>query len=314
MYRAERDPTPIRPTSLPGLAWRTVVDDRQTYRKVGKRSLRDIFGSIWPGLREPVFLLGAPRSGTTLLGRCVGALPGLSYHFEPVATKAAARYIYEQRWSEPVGRLYYRSVYRWLLRIHGDGRMRFAEKTPRNCFIADFLHRVFPGARFLLIVRDGRDAALSYRDQPWLRCDAADTRRRDPAGYPHGPDPRFWVEEERRSEFRETTDLHRCVWAWRRHNEVALEHLGTMPDGCHLTLRYEGLTHRPANEAQRILDFLGVTEPSARMAFLEEADRASPRSVGRWRGEATPGELEMIEREAGSLLRALGYTEPAPRE
>ncbi len=50
-----------------------------------------------PRLHRPVFVIGAPRSGTTFLGSCLGRLPFMSYHFEPRLTKAPARCVYEGR-------------------------------------------------------------------------------------------------------------------------------------------------------------------------------------------------------------------------
>src|SRR5215213_3928585 len=48
-----------------------------------------------PRLSEPVFVLGAPRSGTTFLGSRLGLVSEFSYHFEPRLTKAAARHVYD---------------------------------------------------------------------------------------------------------------------------------------------------------------------------------------------------------------------------
>ena len=45
-----------------------------------------------PRLHRPIFIIGAPRSGTTFLGSCLGRMPEVSYHFEPRLTKAAARW------------------------------------------------------------------------------------------------------------------------------------------------------------------------------------------------------------------------------
>src|SRR5215472_14776854 len=53
-----------------------------------------------PRLHRPVFIIGAPRSGTTFLGNSLGRLPEISYHFEPRLTKAAARCVYDGSWTE----------------------------------------------------------------------------------------------------------------------------------------------------------------------------------------------------------------------
>lgn len=298
---------PITLRTLPSLAWRTAISDRETYHGPGYSSVRNLAASVFPAIRAPLFVIGAPRSGTTFLGRCVAALPSFSYHFEPVATKTAARYVCEGLWGERRSRVFYRAVYRWLLRIHMDGGKRFAEKTPRNCFTVGFLYRTFPDAQFLYIVRDGRDAALSHREKPWLRATSAGSGDRETGGYAYGPYPRFWVEPERREEFSKTTDLRRCLWAWRRHNEAALEHFASIPSRAVHRIAYEDFVRYQERESDHILDFLGIHERSARESFLTEARRGSTRSVGRWRGELTAGEIEVAEQEAGALLRRFGY-------
>ncbi len=264
-------------------------------------------GMLRPNLRRPIFLVGAPRSGTTFLGRCLQKVPEISYHFEPAATKAAARRVYEGNWGRQRGARFYRAVYRWLLRLHFDGDLRFAEKTPRNAFLIPFLRSTFPDAVFVHIVRDGRDAALSWSEKPWLQGAQADAGRIEPGGYPYGPYPRFWVEPDRAKEFRRTSDIHRCIWGWRRHVEAALHAASTLPTRQVHEIRYERLVAEPRREAGRLLDFLAIRDAASRAAFNQAVKEASPRSIGRWRGVLSDDDLLQIEEEAGVLLRRLGY-------
>jgi hypothetical protein len=224
-------------------------------------------------------------------------------------TKAAARCVHERLWSEAHARRFYRFVYGWLLRRHLNGDLRFAEKTPQNCFVVRFLERAFPGAQFVHILRDGRDAALSYREKPWLRADAKDRVRRESGGYRFGPFARFWVEPDRRAEFESTGDLHRCIWAWRRHVEAALEQTASLPEQQVHVLRYETLCERPEQEGERLLDFLGIERDSSRELLRALLLTADARSVGRWKRELQPDEEQLIEREAGALLARL-YPDP----
>ena len=211
---------------LPSWIRRTVAQDRrfraQTPRSVRPWTVKRVLSTLYPRLDRPVFIVGAPRSGPTFLGQCIAALPEISYHFEPVATKAATRYVFEGRWGFARSRLVFRSVYRLLLQLYGEGDLRFSEKTPQNCFVIEFLARAFPDATFVHIVRDGRDAALSYSKKPWLLARSAGRGSREAGGYLNGPHARFWVEPDRRAEFESTTDFHPCIWAWRLHMESAL--------------------------------------------------------------------------------------------
>jgi hypothetical protein len=262
---------------------------------------------VRPNLSQPLFLVGAPRSGTTFLGEALAALPELSYHYEPPIVKAAARYTYQGSWSPRKARWVYRMTYAWLMRRHFDGDLHFAEKTPQNCFVIDTLHHCFPDARFVHILRDGRDAAVSYRRQPWLASESADSGRRESGGYPIGPYARFWVEPGRCAEFESTDDLHRCIWAWRRHAESALAQLAPLPTALRHELRYEELVSNSRAEGERLLDFLEIERPESRGALHRQLEGARKDSIGVWRRELGAGELATIEREAGALLQRLDY-------
>lgn len=311
---AERSaaPTPITWRNLARWLAATARVDRDLYRHPGRpRSLGRILRSAWPPLDRPLFVVGAPRSGTSFLGDACGRLPEFSYHYEPPVTKAAARYVHDGLWGRTRARRFYRAVYRWLLAKHLDGDLRFAEKTPQNCFVMDFLAEAFPGAQFLAIVRDGRDAALSYLAKPWLRADAAASGRRESGGYRLGPFARFWVEPERRSEFEGTADFHRCIWAWRRHTEAALGHAERLGARC-LVVRYEQVAAAPRREADRILDFLAIAAPESRQVLGSALAEVRQDSVERWRRELTPEQRPFVLAEAEPLLHRLGYAETVP--
>ena len=306
-HRDPRQPTPLSVRNLPIWAWRTARADRRRYRSQPRPlSLARMGRTLAPHLDNAVFVVGADRSGTTFLGNSLSTLRGVSYHHEPIATKAAARYVYDGAWGYRRAALFYRSVYAWLMRIHADGDLRFAEKTPSNSFVIPFLARAFPDALFIHIVRDGRDATASHLRQPWLLSSSSAMNRREPGGYRYGPDSRFWVERERRVEFESTTDAHRCIWSWRRHTEAALvdgRRLATR----YLEVRYEDLVGNPLEQARVILEFLQVRDQASARAFSAALSEAQAGSIGRWRRELDDAALATIEAEAGSLMRLLGY-------
>jgi hypothetical protein len=305
---ASIDPRSIQPWSLPFWAAKTAALSLSTYQP-RKRPLSAgrLLRLLGPNLRLPVFIVVAPRSGTTFLGECVAALPEISYHYEPVATKAAARYVQEGRWPDFVARRFYREVYGWLMRLHLDADLRFAEKTPRNCFVMAFLAQSFPEAQFVHIIRDGRDAAVSLSRQPWLSYRLAGLGLFEPGGYPMGPWAQAWVEPERISEFQSTSDTHRAVWAWRRYTETAIQSGSKLPPDRYHELRYENLAVRPAREADRLLDFLRIDSPESRAQFHARATMANSKSIGRWKDCLDRLDRQVVEAEAGGLLRDLGY-------
>ncbi|MFB6375806.1 MAG: sulfotransferase, partial [Bradymonadaceae bacterium] len=263
-------------------------------------------GIVAPNLHSPVFIVGAPRSGTSFLGNCIGALPNVSYYHEPVATKAATRVVWNGTWSVEEAERFFRLVFRLLLGLQLAGDLRFAQKTPRHAFIVDFLYKWFETPHFIHLIRDGRDAAYSYSQKPWLSA-RSPHKGFEPGGAKYGPHPRFWVEPDRRDEFCQTSDLHRCIWAWRRHVEAALDKLDAVPPELTLTVRYESLVRYPKFEARRILHFLDVTEGANRRAMHSALEAARTDSIGRGPRRLSDRQYTTIEAEAGDLLHKLDY-------
>ena len=295
---------------IPKLAYSTLradlgYHDREMFSREGGRKIR----SLWPSLERPIFLVGAPRSGTTFLGSCVGALSSVSYHFEPILTKAAAKRVYESSLPGFFLSMLYRSTYRWLMRVNLDAGLRFAEKTPRNCFLMPFLARTFTDAQFIHIIRDGRDVALSYSEKPWLSERALNTEKREPGGYRYGPYPRFWVEPDRRDEFRTTSDIHRCIWAWRRHVTAARSAGQKLSKDRYLECRYENVVDSPMREADRVSSFLGSVTDAEEERLHEHVRTVHAGSRGRWKIDLQMKDLATIKMEAGPLLRDLCYIE-----
>lgn len=306
------EPLPIGIADMYRLARHTYRAERRYYLRLDRHrpmTLQRLLASVYPRLRRPIFIVGAARSGTTFLGDCIGRIPEITYHHEPPATKAAGRYVYEDLWSYRRSRWFFRLVYRWLVRVERDGDLRFAEKTPTNIFLMPFLARAFPGSQFIHIIRDGRDAAASHMNKPWLRAEDAASGIREPGGYLHGPYPKFWVEPERRDEFLRTSDARRMAWAWRRYTESGLRHGQELGPERYHELRYEEFVGEPSEHGQRILDFIGIGAEESRRLFLAACMRADESSVGTHRSTFYPSEMDEIDAEAGELLRSLGYVD-----
>lgn len=261
-----------------------------------------------PRPHRPVFIIGAPRSGTTFLGNSLGRVPGISYHEEPYLTKAAARYVYDGSWSARRGAAFFRLTYATLQLVNLDGGHRFAEKDPENSFLVPFLAGEFPDAQFVHIMRDGRDATVSHAEQPWLAASATSRRhdRGEKLNGPYGPHTRWWVEPERRKEFPIVPDIVRSAWCWRRHTEAALDGMAGLAGGRGAEVRYETMVSNPPATADMLADFLEL--PAASRAELHTSlARVSPNSVGRWRNALGDRELADVMAEIGPLLAKLDY-------
>jgi hypothetical protein len=308
-------PADARPAQTPDVTWLRMLrlgalglaSDLRDRRQEPALRKRPSVRALDPRLHRPIFIIGAPRSGTTFLGSCIGRLPEVSYHFEPRLTKAAARCVYDGSWSERRSAAVFRVSYAALLLAALDGGRRFAEKNPENGFVVPFLAAALPTAQFVHIIRDGRDAAVSHAEQPWLNASSEGSARRGRSGQLWGPYPRWWVEPGRREEFTQVTDLVRSAWCWRRFTTASLDGLAGLPAGRVLELRYERMVHDPAGAAELLSGFL-ETSPAGLRALQAGLGEARTSSAGRWRRILNESQVAEVEAEIGPLLTRLGYT------
>jgi hypothetical protein len=117
-------------------------------------------------LKKPILIIGAARSGTTLLNRILRAHPEISCLAEPsfVWRRGRARLrheMYPASAATPKVVAQIRERFRAVALAKGGARI--LEKTPANSLRLGFVLTVFPDARIVHIVRDGRDAAVSVR-------------------------------------------------------------------------------------------------------------------------------------------------------
>lgn len=149
---------------------------RSLYATVHRKTLW--LHRIWPSrIQDPIFLVGCPRSGTSILGQILSADPSIRYLYEP-------RYIWSNldphldiwNYKYPIreGVLVWdetdydarvaRKLARWFAAEQMITRKdRLVEKTPENTFRMLWLSSLFPDARFIHIIRNGVDVALSLQ-------------------------------------------------------------------------------------------------------------------------------------------------------
>lgn len=259
----------------------------------------------------PVFIVGFPRSGTTLLATM------LSRHSQ-IAVPPETRFMEEvvDGCRDPAGMLArlaesrrcrdlgldidhvaarfagsppsYGSLFRAVLEAYaaGQGKEIVAEKSPIHLLHVPTLAAWFPKARFLLVVRDGRDCVLSLLKAPWAH-----------------------------------DNLVRHCAEWRRRMEQARGFLKSPALSIHL-IRYEDLIRGPERELQGVMRFLDLpyegaqlvpSGPSTAVPEWESAwkDKAQgqpdPTRAGAWKRDAAPKTVAKMESVMREELLAWGY-------
>ena len=153
------------------------------------------------------------------------------------------------------------------------------------------LEQLFPDARFVHLVRDGRDAALSFLSVPAGIMTEGWGHPRDAAGFACQ-----WA-----TEVRAARELGRRVGT-ARYLEVGYEALVAEPEaGLRGICAFLGLAYDEA-----MVDYAGKTE-SARKEHQQRLNEPPRVGVRNWRTEMAPADVAAFEAVAGDLLHELGY-------
>lgn len=240
-----------------------------------------------------VFVVGSPRSGTSITASLLGSLPGFVDLDEVQPWKAAIPELIDSPEDEAARRL--RRILERVRTLGLARGLRGVEQTPETSFVLGAALRAYPEAIAVHVIRDGRDVATSLLERGWLNATRTGA---DDARLAYGAHPRFWVEPSRLDEFVEVSDATRAAWAWRRYVTAAR----AVPERT-VELRYEQLVADPGAAANAVAEPLGV-EPGP---VAERLSRVHDRSAGRWRRDLAPDQLADVEREAGETLASLGY-------
>ncbi|MBU0497404.1 MAG: sulfotransferase [Candidatus Thermoplasmatota archaeon] len=129
---------------------------------------------------SPIFIIGCPRSGTTLVRVMLDSHPriccGPETHLIPDMEQLYKQIQLKQARLNPYGvspdNLH--QIIRQVLAVYMNQyvnlkkKARWAEKTPINIFHMDFINTIFPDSQIINVVRDGRDVVCSYKER-WGR-------------------------------------------------------------------------------------------------------------------------------------------------
>jgi hypothetical protein len=280
-------------------------------------------------VRNPVFVIGAPRAGTEMLARAFKRTAG--FHMT-----------LGQRWVLPVVQAFARTPS--LARGHPDaaatvlrdafaqgwqvgpdcclgctqacreaggtpgnrpcvteqGISRYGDASPELLYCADSLVDAFPDARLVQIVRDGRDvvagmladpAALAWFRPGFVNLDAEVTHPL--LGVDAAPDRSLWAE---------ASVAGKCAMRWRGTIRLMARLRTRLSPEQLVTLRYEEMVRQPLTAARALSAFTG-----AEICPVEPQVAGPPLEPGAWRRLLTAAQAAEVEDIAGEELRRVGY-------
>jgi hypothetical protein len=182
----------------------------------------------------------------------------------------------------------------FLANADAHGKTRWGDKTPIYVRSIPLLARLWPEARFVHLIRDGRDVALSYLSLHW------------------GPS---------------------TVWSaarkWRRDVSAGIRDGQPLGTSRYLEVRYEALIAEPRSTLEVVCAFAGLPFEAAMLDPAQRAghetlapDEGRPfheRSEGlldpaarEWRTQMSDPDVRAFEAVAGPLLEDLGYERRFP--
>ncbi|MGB2874136.1 MAG: sulfotransferase [Gaiellaceae bacterium] len=272
----------LRPRLYPGAVARVLI-----------RARRSTGADLEAVAERPVLVLGAPRSGTSFVARCIGRVPGFADLGELRPWKEAIPRLASLPQEEAAEHL--RGMLESIRRYGFVRHLRAVEQSPETAFVLAAAVHAYPQAAVVHMVRDPRDVASSLLQKGWLR---AERRGRDDVGAPYGGHARFWVEPDRAAEFDQASEARRAGWAWRSYVSAARAAPANTVE-----VQYEELASDPEAASERLAAHIGADPILLGHAF----SRMHCESVGRWRRNLTPEQVAEVESEAGALMQELGY-------
>lgn len=182
------------------------------------------------------FIVGCARSGTSILGELVGIHPRVMYAYEePIWRKLAET----DNHAVSVDDIspHRRKKLREHMKHYKRKNKIVVEKNPRHVVRVPFVKSIFPEAKIIHIVRDGRDVSCSLKSglcgKTWA----------------HVRPPR-WREIEQNYQ-----GVVRCAHAYHDIMNIAIKDL---KDIDHLQVKYEDLVVDPLKIARQIFNYIGL--------------------------------------------------------
>jgi omega-hydroxy-beta-dihydromenaquinone-9 sulfotransferase len=288
-------------------------------------------GTHGPGPIKPILIIGAPGSGTTLLFQTLCSHRDLAYinnnmlragllrhgrlvgdrrkallilqnliHRDPSSNLPLGdalwvkyfrdyNYMAENDYSEEMAAYFRKKV----LQVQNLwSRSRFVDKTLVNCFRVRLLNLIFPDAKFIHIIRDGRAVAFSILNKIEI---AGDRFALFYTGFKDILGDKYQYER---------SELYNYGLAWAEFVRKGRE-ASVAAQGRYYEVSYEKLVTEPHKELRKIVDFCELNWYSE----FEEKIPATRNMSEKWKQKANNEQRVDLEESTFDLRQTLGMAE-----
>jgi hypothetical protein len=265
-------------------------------------------------MTRPFFIVSSGRSGTAMLVKALASAQGVTieheYMVHLVQPLAVRRYqgLADTKTAQDV-----------LSRTHGAAVLYaetplWGDSSNKLSWLIPDLAALFPEARFIHLVRDGRKVASSYFHKLAAECyderstEVLAAHLAEPARVPAPPpEKKYWWPQPASGNpladaFARFGQFERICWHWAEINRVILRDLAAIPEERKLFLRLEDLRAEPS-AARTLLQFLGLSYRDEHFAIF-----ARPHNVNRPVDiMLTPEQSASFRHLGGEMMQRLGY-------
>jgi Sulfotransferase family len=309
----------MRQDRAAALRWAAMT--RRRHRAAGRflRAAAPALPAAVPPSR-PIFILGSPRSGTTMLFQLLDrsqSVASLGYGSQFIWEMFRPHRM-ELGQSHAAGpgdiTARERKVVNWAIdRVAGE--MPYLDKFPRMVLRAEYLAALYPDARFVSIVRDGR-AVVSSLVTGWNTAGKFGQGTVLPvplrvAGY-EGSVWRFVLPPGWEEYTSGRTLAEVCAFQWSASNTALLDSSDRLGRDRFFQVRYEDLVRSPVETTAAMLAYLDLGEDPDVLAHAAALDRnitqtavTAPRPE-KWRDE-NPDAVQSILPQIAPVMDRLGY-------
>lgn len=264
--------------------------------------------------KSPVFIVGCPRSGTSLLRDLLNSHPNIKipgettvlvYFYDAFGNKLSEVSHKEAHWlfthtkqfdrlgidlpydavkgETSLGGIFDIAFRRFSKK---NGSIRWGEKTPEYALSMHKIKSMWPEAKFIHVIRDGRDVALSLK----------------------------------KVNFMAPKDTYVIAMFWKNIIETCRRDAKRLPKGDFMELWFEDLLAHPKTKVKEILKFLGEPyndeclvptrqfssyDPKKRHDVVDKSINKG--NTQKWKVDMSQDDLAIFEGVAGNMLSSLGY-------